>query len=89
MKDEKEELPSAARAIADMGSEVIMEILSLGLQAKRAREKESKKGFHFHQVSLPDPLWSFIQKEAKLQGTTPSDWLMDAAYSYIFKSSED
>lgn len=89
MKDDKEDLPSVARALADMGSEVITEILSLGLQAKRAREKESRKGSHFHQISLPDPLWSFIQKEAKSQGTTPSDWLIDAAYSYIFKSSEN
>ncbi|MBO7671141.1 MAG: hypothetical protein J6S25_00070 [Aeriscardovia sp.] len=89
MKDDKEDLASAARALADMGSEVITEILSLGLQAKRAREQESRKGSHFHQISLPDPLWSFIQKEAKSQGTTPSDWLIDAAYSYIFKSSEN
>lgn len=89
MKEEKEDLPSAARALADMGSEVITEILSLGLQAKRAREKEGKKGFHFHQVCLPDALWQFIQKEAKSQGVTPSDWLQDAAYSFIFKSSED
>lgn len=89
MKDEKEDLPSAARVLADMGSEVITEILSLGLMAKRAREKESKKGSHFHQVSLPDSLWSFIQKEAKSRGISPSDWLIDAAYSFIFKSSED
>lgn len=89
MKDDKEDLASAAKALADMGSEVITEILSLGLQAKRAREKESKKGSHFHQIALPDPLWSFIQKEAKAQGSTPSDWLIDAAYAYIFKSSED
>ena len=62
MKDDKEDLASAAKALADMGSEVITEILSLGLPAKRAREKESIKGSHFHQIALPDPLWSFIQK---------------------------
>ncbi|MBR6439897.1 MAG: hypothetical protein IKS61_01075 [Aeriscardovia sp.] len=86
---EKDDPLSLARALADAGSEVITEILSLGLQAKRARDGGAKKGSHLHQVSLPDSLWAFIQKEARSRGTTPSDWLADAAYSYIFKASED
>ncbi|MBP5785804.1 MAG: hypothetical protein J6V96_01750 [Aeriscardovia sp.] len=86
---EKDDPLSLAKSLAESGSEVIMEILSLGLQAKRARDGGVKKGSKIHPVSLPDPLWAFIQKEARSRGITPSDWLADAAYSYIFKSSED
>ncbi|MBO6003659.1 MAG: hypothetical protein J6P35_01665 [Aeriscardovia sp.] len=86
---EQDEPLSLARALADAGGEVITEILSLGLQAKKAKDGVAKKGVHLHQVALPDPLWAFIQKEARSRGVTPSDWLADAAYSYIFKSSED
>lgn len=41
---EKDDPLSLAKSLAESGSEVIMEILSLGLQAKRARDGGVKKG---------------------------------------------
>lgn len=41
-----------------------------------------------HLLAIPDSLWAMIEKNAREQNETPDEWIVDAAYAFIFTESD-
>lgn len=77
-----------AAQIAQDGQAAILELLELGLAAKKRQSTSDEQGEHLHEIAIPDPLWKVIEQHAQSDGTTPDNWLVDAAYAYMFNENE-
>ena len=77
-----------AAQVARTGKNAILEIIRLGLQAKDVEESDHKKGMNHHLLAIPDSLWAMIEKNAREQNETPDEWIVDAAYAFIFTESD-
>lgn len=77
-----------AAQMARKGKDVILEVLRLGIQVKDRQDSEADAANGRHVIEMPDALWSAVATSAEDHGQTPDEWLVDAAYAYIFQESD-
>lgn len=77
-----------AAQIAQDGEAAILELLELGLAAKKRQDDSDEQGEHLHEIAIPDPLWKVIEQNAQHDGKSPDEWIVDAAYAYVFNENE-